>query len=37
MTGATASERAELLEMTREVARRELIPRGTALDAVSWP
>jgi butyryl-CoA dehydrogenase len=33
MTGATASERAELLEMTREVARRELIPRGTALDA----
>jgi alkylation response protein AidB-like acyl-CoA dehydrogenase len=32
MTGATATERAELLEMAREFARRELTPRGAALD-----
>jgi alkylation response protein AidB-like acyl-CoA dehydrogenase len=33
MTGATATERAGLLEMTRDVARRELLPRAAALDA----
>jgi alkylation response protein AidB-like acyl-CoA dehydrogenase len=33
MTGATATERAELREMTRDVARRELLPRAAALDA----
>jgi alkylation response protein AidB-like acyl-CoA dehydrogenase len=33
MTVATATERAELLEMTRDLARRELLPRAAALDA----
>jgi alkylation response protein AidB-like acyl-CoA dehydrogenase len=33
MTGVTATERAELHEMTRDVARRELLPRAAALDA----
>jgi alkylation response protein AidB-like acyl-CoA dehydrogenase len=33
MTVATAIERAELLDVTREVARRELLPRAAALDA----
>jgi acyl-CoA dehydrogenase len=33
MTSATVSERAELLEMAREFARRELRPRVPALDA----
>ncbi len=33
MTGATAVERAELLETARELARRELVPRAAALDA----
>jgi alkylation response protein AidB-like acyl-CoA dehydrogenase len=33
MTGATATERAELLEMAGELARRELAPHAGALDA----
>ena len=33
MTGATATERAELREMARELARRELQPRAAALDS----
>lgn len=33
MSNATASERAELVELARMVARRELAPRASALDA----